>query len=142
MGETSAMPPPPGTAPPELLRVLIADDDRLFARMLRARLSAVADIEVVGLAANGRQAMALAEELKPDVVLMDVKMPVMDGVEATRLIRALENPPSVVLITGEDEAADAAAYEAGAAAYLRKSTDLFRLVDVIVTFSQLARTSA
>lgn len=133
------MPQPPG--PPQTpLRVVIADDDRLFARMMRARLSALPGIEVVGLAADGRRALALAEELEPDVVLMDVHMPVMDGVEATRLIRALEDPPAVVLITGEDAAADAAAFEAGAAAYLRKSGDLIDVVDVIVAFSQLTRT--
>jgi CheY-like chemotaxis protein len=108
--------------------------------MMRARLSALPEIEVVGLAADGRRALALAEELEPDVVLMDVHMPVMDGVEATRLIRALEEPPAVVLITGEDAAADAAAFEAGAAAYLRKSGDLIDVVDVIVAFSQLTRT--
>jgi DNA-binding NarL/FixJ family response regulator len=135
------MPQPPG--PPQTqLRVVIADDDRLFARMLRARLSALPEIEVVGLAADGRRALALAEELEPDVVLMDVHMPVMDGVEATRLIRELDEPPAVVLITGEDTAADAAAFEAGAAAYLRKSGDPIDVVDVIVAFSQLTRTGA
>jgi len=134
-----AQPPGPPQTP---LRVVIADDDRLFARMMRARLSALPEIEVVGLAADGRRAVALAEELEPDVVLMDVHMPVMDGVEATRLIRALEEPPAVVLITGEDAAADAAAFEAGAAAYLRKSGDLIDVVDVIVAFSQLTRTGA
>jgi len=135
------MPQPPG--PPQTpLRVVIADDDRLFARMMRARLSALPEIEVVGLAPDGRRALALAEELEPDVVLMDVHMPVMDGVEATRLIRALEEPPAVVLITGEDAAADAAAFEAGAAAYLRKSGDLIDVIDVIVAFSQLTRTGA
>jgi len=139
MSETPPMPQPPG--PPQTpLRVVIADDDRLFARMMRARLSALPEIEVVGLAADGRRALVLAEELEPDVVLMDVHMPVMDGVEATRLIRALEEPPAVVLITGEDAAADAAAFEAGAAAYLRKSGDLIDVVDVIVAFSQLTRT--
>jgi DNA-binding NarL/FixJ family response regulator len=141
MSETPPMAQPPG--PPQTpLRVVIADDDRLFARMMRARLSALPEIEVVGLAADGRRAVALAEELEPDVVLMDVHMPVMDGVEATRLIRALEEPPAVVLITGEDAAADAAAFEAGAAAYLRKSGDLIDVVDVIVAFSQLTRTGA
>jgi DNA-binding NarL/FixJ family response regulator len=141
MSETSPMPQPQG--PPQTpLRVVIADDDRLFTRMMGVRLGALPGIEVVGLAADGRQAVALARKLEPDVVLMDVHMPVMDGVEATRLIGALDTPPSVVLITGEDEEADAAAFEAGAAAYLRKSGDLVDVVDVIVAFSQLSRAGA
>jgi DNA-binding NarL/FixJ family response regulator len=135
------MAPPVGTPPLSRLRVVIADDDRMFARMLRVRLNAVPEIEVVGTAANGLETVALAEELQPDVVLMDVKMPVMDGVEATRRIRALDSPPSVVLITGEDDETDAAAYEAGATAYLRKSGDVVQLADVIVAVSQFARTA-
>jgi CheY-like chemotaxis protein len=63
---------------------------------------------------------------------------VLDGVRATRLIHSLVDPPAVVLITGETEATDVAAYEAGAAAYLRKSEDLPMLVSVIVAVSRLA----
>ena len=115
----------------------MVDDDWLFARMLQVRLSAHPDLEVVGTAGDGSEAVALAEELAPDIVLMDVTMPVLDGVEATRLIRALPEPPAVVLVTGEDED-DLGAYEAGAAAYLRKSLDLVSLIDVIVALTQLA----
>jgi DNA-binding NarL/FixJ family response regulator len=132
MGETPRVPSP---LP---VRVVIADDDRLFARMLRTRLNEQPDIEVVGMAEDGRRAVTLVEEFEPDLVVMDVNMPVMDGVEATRRIRALESPPSVVMITGEDDDADARAYEAGAAAYVRKSGDLVALIDVIVAFSHYA----
>jgi DNA-binding NarL/FixJ family response regulator len=128
----------PGVPSRDRIRIVVADDDWMFARLLQVRLSAHPDLEVVGIAGNGSEAIALAEELEPDLVLMDVSMPVLDGVEATRLIRALPEPPTVVLVTGEDDDADLGAYEAGAAAYLRKSLDLVSLIDVIVAFSQFA----
>jgi DNA-binding NarL/FixJ family response regulator len=134
----------PADLPPSALtRILIVDDDQFFVEVLRTALLDHDDFEVVGTARNGQEAYDLAVELKPSVVLMDVSMPLLDGVEATRLIHGLPNPPAVVLITGdESEAADAAAYEAGAAAYLRKSEDLPMLVGVIVAVSRLAAAPA
>jgi DNA-binding NarL/FixJ family response regulator len=117
------------------VRIVVADDDRLFAEMVRMQLSSREEVEIVGLAANGEEAVELAEELKPDLVLMDVSMPVLDGVEAARTITAGSDPPAVVLVTGEDGELDARAYEAGAAAYLRKSAGLAALMDVIVALS-------
>ena len=137
MRQTPPMSLPPGMPPRERIRIVIADDDWMFARLLQVRLTAHPDLEVIGIAGDGSKAVALAEELTPDIVLMDVTMPVLDGVEATRLIRALPDPPTVVLVTGEDDDTDLGAYEAGAAAYLRKSVDLVSLIDVIVAFSQL-----
>ena len=67
-------------------RVLIADDHRHFREALKILINSVTDMEVVGEAENGEQAVRLARELVPDVILMDVKMPVMDGAEATRKI--------------------------------------------------------
>jgi DNA-binding NarL/FixJ family response regulator len=130
----------PAALPPFVpTRILIADDDAFFVEMLRTALLAHEDFEVVGTARNGQEAYDYAVELKPSVVLMDVSMPMVDGVQATRLIQGLDDPPAVVLITGEaTEATDAAAYEAGAAAYLRKSEDLPMLVGVIVALSRLA----
>jgi two-component system nitrate/nitrite response regulator NarL len=126
-----------------LTRILIADDDPSFVEMLRTALLDHEDFDVVGTASNGQEAYDCVVELKPSVVLMDVSMPVLDGVEATHLIHRLEDPPAVVLITGEEtKATDAAAYEAGAAAYLRKSEDLLMLVGVIVAVSRLAATPA
>ena len=120
-------------------RILLVDDDALFVEMLHTALLDNDDFDVVGTASNGREAYDRVVELKPSVVLMDVSMPVLDGVAATRLIHGLDDPPAVVLITGEEtEATDAAAYEAGAAAYLRKSEDLPMLVGVIVAVSRLA----
>jgi DNA-binding NarL/FixJ family response regulator len=134
----------PADLPPSALtRILIVDDDPFFVEMLRTALLEHDDFEVVGTARNGQEAYDLAVELKPSVVLMDVSMPLLDGVKATRLIHRLDDPPAVVLITGEDtEATDTAAYEAGAAAYLRKSEDLPMLVGVIVAVSRLAAAPA
>lgn len=119
------------------VRIVIADDDLTYAAMLRARLTADGDLDVVGIAKDGDEAVALATALEPDLVLMDVNMPVLDGIESTRLIRALPHPPTVVLVTGEDATADARAYEAGAAAYLRKSTEIVPLIDAVVALSQI-----
>jgi DNA-binding NarL/FixJ family response regulator len=129
---------PPGQASPDRVRIVIADDDRLFAHMVRARLSAWPNFEVIGIAVDGREAVALTEELEPDLLLLDVSMPGLDGIEAAELIRSGPSSPSIVLITGEDEASDARAYKAGAAAYLRKSEGVVELIDVILTVSQIA----
>jgi two-component system nitrate/nitrite response regulator NarL len=135
------MPLAAGTPPDNRLRIVIADDDPLFAALLRARLAGRPELEVVGLARDGAEAVALAEQLLPDLLLMDVHMPGVDGIEATRLVRDLPDPPTVVLITGDDEDADARAYEAGAAAYLQKSVDIVSLIDVVVAVSRVARTT-
>jgi DNA-binding NarL/FixJ family response regulator len=134
---------PAALSPSALTRILIADDDAFFVEMLRTALLVHEDFEVVGTACNGQEAYDRAVSLKPSIVLMDVSMPVLDGIEATRLIQGLDDPPTVVLITGEAaEAKDTAAYEAGAAAYLRKSKDLAMLVAVIVAISRLAAARA
>ena len=138
MRETRSVPPGQRSLAADPVRVVIADDDFLFAAMLRTRLSAHPDLDVVGMADDGRTALALAEELEPDLVLMDVNMPALDGIEATRRIRALPDAPTVVLVTGADGPTDGRAYAAGAAAYLRKSADILPLIDVIVAVSQLS----
>jgi DNA-binding NarL/FixJ family response regulator len=120
-------------------RILIADDDRLFAEMLRDALASHDEFEVVGLVENGAEAVACTDELKPTLVLMDVTMPVLDGIEATRKMREMADPPTVVLITGDDGASgDQRAYEAGAAAYLRKSEELVSVIDVVIAVSGAA----
>jgi DNA-binding NarL/FixJ family response regulator len=125
--------------PANRTRILIADDDRLFAEMLRCALVEHDDFEVVGVFENGAEAVSGSESLKPSLVLMDVSMPVLDGIAATRQLRELADPPIVVLITGEEsEANGRSAYEAGAAAYLRKSQELVTVIDVIVAVSRLS----
>jgi DNA-binding NarL/FixJ family response regulator len=130
---TSEVPPAGRT------RILIADDDRFFAEMLRTALATHDEFEVVGVFGNGADAVTGAASLKPSLVLMDVAMPVLDGIDATRKLRELDDPPTVVLITGEDsEANGKRAYKAGAAAYLRKSQELVSVIDVVVAVSRLS----
>jgi DNA-binding NarL/FixJ family response regulator len=129
--------------PADRTRIIIADDDRLFGEMLRNALASHDEFDVVDLVENGEEAVASVRELKPGLVLMDVTMPRLDGIEATRRIRELEDPPTVVLITGEEEESnDRRAYEAGAAAYLRKSLELVAVIDVIVAVSRLSAAPA
>jgi len=115
------------------IRVLIADDHQLFAEALQAILGGDERIEVVGRAGNGREAVELAGALKPDVVLMDVSMPLLGGVEATRTIRAASDATAVVMLTGSDSRADVdGSREAGAAAYVTKDRIASELVEAIV----------
>jgi CheY-like chemotaxis protein len=125
-------------AAPGPVRIVVADDDPLFARMVRSQVSARPGFEVVGIAANGVEAVELTDQFAPDVVLMDVEMPLLDGVEATQIIRDRPDPPAVVLVTGGDETSDARAYRVGAAAYVRKPADLVMLMDIILAVSQFA----
>jgi DNA-binding NarL/FixJ family response regulator len=115
------------------IRVLIADDHRLFAEALEAILSGDARIEVVAHAADGREAVKLAHELAPDVVLMDISMPVMDGIEAAREIRARRPHACVLMLTGSNSRSDVdRARKAGAAGYVTKDRIAAELIDAIV----------
>jgi DNA-binding NarL/FixJ family response regulator len=115
------------------LRVVIADDQSLVRAGFRMILEAEADIEVVGEAADGAEAVATALDLKPDVVLMDVRMPNVDGLEATRrLLDGGGDGPRVLILTTFD--LDEYVYEAlraGASGFLVKDTPPERLVDAI-----------
>ena len=114
------------------VRVLIVDDHRLFAEALRAILSADQRIEIVGLASSGEEAVQRAGELEPDVVLMDISMPGVDGVEATRRIRAGIPASQVLMVTGSDARQDVdAARSAGAAGYVTKDKIAAELIGAI-----------
>ena len=118
---------------PKPLRVLIADDHRLFAEALEAILATDERIEVVGQASDGSEAVELARTLDPDVVLMDVSMPVLDGFEATREIRSAGEDVRVIMLTGSNARADVdSAREAGASGYVTKDRIASELVEAIV----------
>jgi DNA-binding NarL/FixJ family response regulator len=118
---------------PKPLRVVIADDHRLFAEALQAILTTDDRIEVVGQASDGKQAVELARKLDPDVVLMDVSMPVLDGFEATREIREESSGVRVLMLTGSNSRADVdRSREAGAAGYVTKDRIASELVATIV----------
>jgi DNA-binding NarL/FixJ family response regulator len=118
---------------PTPIRVLIADDHRLFAEALEAILAGDARISVVGRAGDGREAVELAEELRPDVVLMDVSMPVLDGIDATREIRAAGSDVCVLMLTGSNSRTDVdRSREAGASGYVTKDRIASELVDAIL----------
>ncbi|MER5622618.1 response regulator transcription factor [Streptosporangium sp. NPDC002544] len=103
------------------MRVLVVDDQQLMREGLVALLDLVDDVEVVGDAGNGEEALSLVAELRPDVVLMDLRMPVMDGVEATRRIaRHYPEVVVVVLTTYDDDRSVDSALLAGACGYLTK----------------------
>ena len=113
---------------PEAIRVLVVDDEPLFVDMVQAMLAAEDGIEVVGTAGDGLSGVRLAAQLDPDVVVMDVSMPVMDGIEATKRIRQADPGAIVVILTGGTVPGDVdRARKAGASAYVTKdriSTDL------------------
>ncbi|MET9608720.1 response regulator transcription factor [Streptomyces sp. NPDC006512] len=109
---------------PARIRVLLVDDHQVVRRGLRTFLEVQDDIEVVGEAGDGEEGIARAEELRPDVILMDVKMPGTDGVEALRRLRALGNPARVLIVTSFTEQRTVVpALRAGAAGYVYKDID-------------------
>ncbi|WP_367140529.1 MULTISPECIES: response regulator [Streptomyces] len=108
----------------DVIRVVLVDDHQVVRRGLRTFLEVQDDIEVVGEAADGAEGVERAEELRPDVVLMDVKMPGMDGIEALRRLRELENPARVLIVTSFTEQRTVIpALRAGAAGYVYKDVD-------------------
>ena len=119
-------------------RVLIADDEPLFVDTVRALLSGDERVEVVGTAANGHDAVDLAVALDPDITLMDISMPMLDGIEATRRIREQRPSACVLVLTGSSISADVdRARQAGVAAFLTKDRIGTQLVEAILEVADL-----
>ncbi|MEU3935285.1 response regulator transcription factor [Streptomyces sp. NPDC029044] len=118
---------------PAPIRVVLADDERMVRTALRAILSAEPDLEVVGEAATGAEAVSLVREVGPDVVLMDVRMPETDGIRATEQILAtMAEPPRVVVVTTfENDSYVYDALRAGAAGFLLKRSEADALVQAV-----------
>ncbi|MGH2820947.1 MAG: response regulator [Actinomycetota bacterium] len=114
------------------MRIVLVDDHDYVRRSVRSVLEQRPDLHVLGEAGNGLEAVELAERLRPDVVLMDLRMPIMDGVEATRRIRRTCPGTAVLAFSSSDADVDvAAAIEAGAWGYVVKGTHADRLVGAI-----------
>ncbi len=118
----------------ETVRVLLVDDQRLMREGLRTLLELEPGLEVVGEAGNGEEALAAYKRLRPDVVLMDVRMPVMDGVEATRHLRArFPTARVIILTTFDDDEYVLEGLRGGALGYLLKDVSVQDLVEAIQT---------
>src|SRR3712207_5601538 len=116
----------------ERIRVLVADDERLFVEMVEAMLAADPRIEVVARAYNGLEAVDRALTLDPDVILMDIAMPYMDGIQAIAEIRARDARACILVLTGANNPADVdEARKAGAAGYLTKDRIATELLPAI-----------
>jgi DNA-binding NarL/FixJ family response regulator len=118
---------------PQKIRVVVADDHRLFAQALEAILATDDRIEVAGHAADGAEAVRLALAVDPDVILMDIAMPVMDGFQATKQIRKQKPTACVLMLTGSNSRTDVdRARAAGAAGYVTKDRIAAELIDAIL----------
>src|SRR3954451_4004533 len=115
------------------IRVLIADDQRLFAEALEAILGGDDRIEVVAHAGYGKEGARLARELEPDVILMDISMPVMDGIQASREIRKRDDEVCILMLTGSNSRDDVdRARKAGASGYVTKDRIAAELIEAII----------
>lgn len=115
-----------------MIRLVLVDDQPLVRQALRKRLDLEPDMAVVGEANNGREATALVEQLIPDVILMDVEMPEMDGISATAIIRKGTPHSTVILLSIYDDISTRArAHMAGAAAFVYKSGEIEMLIAII-----------
>ena len=126
-----------------MIRVLLVDDQAIVRRALRGRFQLEADIEVVGEASSGSEALVFAQSLMPDVVLMDVEMPEMDGIEATAALRRIGPQSAVVMLSIHDDAPTRErAQAAGAVALVEKRGATETLLAAIRQAARQARNSS
>jgi DNA-binding NarL/FixJ family response regulator len=122
---------------PQKVRVLIADDHRMFAEALEAILVTDRRLEIAGHAGDGAEAVRVALKTRPDVVLMDIAMPIMDGLQATTQILKQWPSACVLMLTGSNSRSDVdRAREAGAAGYVTKERIAAELIDAILELAQ------
>lgn len=120
-----------------MIRILLVDDQTLFREGLATLLSVHDDFEVIGEAINGREAVEKTRNLKPDVILMDLRMPILGGAAATREIMSWSAPPRILVLTTFDDDDDVfEALRAGAGGYLLKDSPSQRVVDAIRTVAR------
>src|SRR5438046_7757699 len=117
-------------AAPDTIRVLLADERPLFANAVQTMLSTHPRFELVGVASHGEEAVDLASELHPDVVLIDADLPDLDGLEVTRRISE-GSAPRMVILTGAPDGDAVEAHDAGAGAYLPKPRSAADLLDTL-----------
>jgi two-component system NarL family response regulator len=132
MDPLRSVPPRSGVAG-RPVRVLVADDHPLFAKTLEAVLAGDERVEVLGSAPDGKRAIELAEQLEPEVILMDLDMPVLNGFEATRMLRQRGSTARVLVLTASAESGDSdKAFQAGAWGYLTKDRIASELLPAIL----------
>ena len=114
------------------IKIMIADDERLFRQSLRKLLEGVRDIRVVAEAADGQEAVVQAQEKEPDIALLDVRMPKMDGIKAAKLISSLVPKAKVLMLSiHDDDEKIISALRAGAAGYILKDADQKDFIEII-----------
>jgi DNA-binding NarL/FixJ family response regulator len=123
----------PAADSPDRIRILIADDHRLFGQALEAILATDDRLEVTGNAADGAEALRIALATEPDVILMDIAMPIMDGFQATKEIRQHLPHARVLMLTGSDARVDVdRARDSGAVGYVTKDRIAAELIEAIL----------
>lgn len=116
----------------DVIRVMVADDNPAVREEMPQLLAADGDIEVIGTVENGQDAVDLARRVLPDVVVMDVKMPILDGITATKMIKSVSPETRVVMLSIYDKAQYMkVSMEAGASAYIIKNTEIDTLANAI-----------